>query len=212
MPKTIRMFAAAAFIVAGVGFAPIVHAQKNTPDFGDDASEWANDGECDDSRFTGEGMTSTVLLDEDVGHDAADCRDGWITGDITLLTGNAKPARYTPAFGDDDGDFANDDECDDPRFGGRGMTDADLLEDDVLHDAADCREAWNNGELRLVGISVSGAPRFGDDEGDYADDGECDDMRFKGDGMSAGPLLSDDIMHDAFDCKAAWDDGEIDLR
>ncbi len=82
----------------------------------------------------------------------------------------------TPEFGDDASEWANDDECDDPRFSG------------------------------------DGTPRFGDDDGDYSDDGECDDMRFVGKGMGVGPFLSDDIMHDASDCKAAWNAGDIKLR
>ena len=42
-------------------------------DFGDDASQWANDSQCDDMRFEGPGMTTTLLLDRDIGHDASDC-------------------------------------------------------------------------------------------------------------------------------------------
>jgi len=52
--------------------------------FGNNASEFANDGECDDRRFTGEGMTSTELLDSDVSHDATDCRKAYYAGTITL--------------------------------------------------------------------------------------------------------------------------------
>ncbi|MCB2065540.1 MAG: hypothetical protein KDE15_02740 [Erythrobacter sp.] len=46
-------------------------------DYGDDTSTWANDGECDDPRFenapNGTGMAA-VLLEQDSGHDATDCR------------------------------------------------------------------------------------------------------------------------------------------
>ena len=48
-------------------------------DYGDDSSTWANDGECDDPRFEnapnsdGTGMAA-VLLDQDEGKDATDCR------------------------------------------------------------------------------------------------------------------------------------------
>ena len=44
----------------------------SVPDVEDDG-EWANDNECDDPRFEGEGMTSTPLLQEDVQRDATDC-------------------------------------------------------------------------------------------------------------------------------------------
>ena len=40
--------------------------------FGDDAGQWANDGECDDPSFTGRGMGLTDSQ-EDRGHDATDC-------------------------------------------------------------------------------------------------------------------------------------------
>lgn len=53
-------------------------------DFGDDTGDWANDGECDDSRFEGSGMTNTILLDEDIGHDATDCRTAFEQGDLQL--------------------------------------------------------------------------------------------------------------------------------
>ncbi|RMD94150.1 MAG: hypothetical protein D6811_03435, partial [Alphaproteobacteria bacterium] len=55
-------------------------------DFGDDASIYANDGECDDPRFEGPGMTSTPLLDTDRGHDASDCRAAYQAGTIRLKT------------------------------------------------------------------------------------------------------------------------------
>src|SRR5687768_16829874 len=44
-------------------------ATAAAPDFGDDNGSYANDGECDDKRFEGPGMTSTPLLDQDVRHD-----------------------------------------------------------------------------------------------------------------------------------------------
>lgn len=53
-------------------------------DFGDDASEWSNDDECDDPRFQGPGMTNTPLLDSDIRHDATDCREAYERGELTL--------------------------------------------------------------------------------------------------------------------------------
>jgi len=52
-------------------------------DFGDDSSVWANDGECDDPRFQGPG-THSILLEEDRGADATDCRTLYEAGQITL--------------------------------------------------------------------------------------------------------------------------------
>ncbi len=155
-------------------------------------------------------MTPTILVDSDIGHDATDCRLAWNAGNLKLATG-PKKAAVKPKFGDDDGDFAEDGQCDDPRFIGLAMSD-ELYAEDILHDASDCREAWNNGDLRLVGIQADGAPRFGDDDGEYSFDGECDDPRFDGDGMTVTDLYAEDILHDATDCRTAWQDGDISLR
>jgi hypothetical protein len=205
-----RVLAASALMIACSGNLTVAHAQK-APDFGDDKSRWARDGECDDRRFAGRGMTATILLDSDVGHDASDCRAAWKAGRLQLATSGSQHV-VRPNFGDDEGDWANDEECDDPRFGGRGMTDTTLLAEDVLHDASDCRAAWSKGELRLIGIFADGTPDFGEDDGAYSEDGQCDDLRFVGPAVSDVELLADDIMHDASDCEAAWDDGEIELR
>ena len=53
-------------------------------DFGDNSSDWAGDGECDDPRFAGRGMAST-LLEEDRLHDADDCRELFSQGAIGLV-------------------------------------------------------------------------------------------------------------------------------
>lgn len=52
------------------------------------------------------------------------------------------------AFGDDSSAWANDGECDDPRFEGRGMA-ATLVADDLGHDATDCRRLYEAGDIRL---------------------------------------------------------------
>lgn len=114
-------------------------------EFGDDRSEWAKDGECDDKRFSGEGMTDTPLLDSDVLHDATDCRTAFEKGTITLKTTRTSNI----IWGDDNGEWANDGECDDMRFEGPGMTTTPLLDEDVKHDATDCRVAYEQGRLEL---------------------------------------------------------------
>ncbi len=55
-------------------------------DFGDDLSSWANDGECDDPRFAGEG-TANTLLEDDRYHDATDCSEAYAAGTIQLADG-----------------------------------------------------------------------------------------------------------------------------
>ncbi len=78
-----RAGAALAFCLAALPAA--LHAQ---PDFGDDTSQWANDGECDDPRFEGEGVAQT-LLDTDAYHDATDCRTLLDRGLVALRDGTA---------------------------------------------------------------------------------------------------------------------------
>lgn len=53
-------------------------------DFGDDLSRWANDGECDDPRFNGEG-SATTLVEADRYHDATDCRTLYERGAVYLV-------------------------------------------------------------------------------------------------------------------------------
>ncbi len=132
----------------------------------------------------------------------------------------------TPNFGDDAGRFAKDGECDDMRFDGPGMTDTLLIDSDILHDATDCRAAFNQNRLRYLGGHRNGAPvasttparrdssriQWGNDTSKYAKDGECDDKRFSGAGMTTTPLLDSDISHDATDCRAAFEAGRLELR
>ena len=54
----------AAMVRSEAASASIAAGEAQAIDFGDDESAWANDGECDDSRFHGDGMSDT-LLDED---------------------------------------------------------------------------------------------------------------------------------------------------
>lgn len=114
-------------------------------------------------------------------------------------------------FGDDSGDWSNDGECDDPRFIGPGMTDTVLLASDVLRDATDCRTFYNAGLLTLRGVAADGMIDFGNDSSEWAFDGECDDMRFAGKGMTRTPLFFEDIMTDATDCRNAFDAGLLTL-
>src|SRR5688572_18047025 len=102
------------------------------------------------------------------------------------------PTAATPDFGDDTGKYARDGECDDMRFSGPGMTSTPLLDEDIKHDATDCRAAYNQDRLKFRGDDVTSATlddsietqlsriQWGDDNGDFANDGECDDKRFDG--------------------------------
>ena len=188
-------------------------------DFGNNASDWANDGECDDPRFEGRGMAS-VLLDEDLGRDANDCRALFNSGMIRLRGsaggGSGSVDSSGVDFGNNASDWANDGECDDPRFEGQGMASV-LLDEDLRRDANDCRSLYNAGMIRLRGstntrsVPSSGNVNFGNDTSDWANDGECDDPRFIGDGM-ASVLLDEDLGRDATDCRNLYNRGWIRLR
>jgi hypothetical protein len=132
-------------------------------------------------------------------------------------------AATTIDFGDDNGDWANDNECDDKRFIGPGMTATPLLDADIGHDATDCRTAYAAGNLQLRDAAAAAAPQalaapvsggavdFGDDSSRWANDNECDDKRFTGAGMTATPLLDEDIGHDATDCRTAYEAGRLQM-
>ena len=147
---TATILAAAMFAAA---WAPIPAAAQAV-DFGDDASKFSKDGECDDKRFTGAGMTDTTLLDSDIRHDDTDCRSAYNQGRLTF-NGSSGSQAYAASglnhiiWGDDNGKYASDGECDDKRFSGAGMTSTPLLDADVKHDATDCRAAFRQGRLQL---------------------------------------------------------------
>lgn len=199
-----------------------------TADFGDDSSPFAHDGECDDPRFAGPGMTATRLLDSDIGADASDCRAAFGAGRLTLAGQTAMPvpgkgpatARpMTPAgldLGDDSGDWPADGECDDRRFAGPGMA-AALSWSQTGRDATDCGAILAAGNIRLWDWAAARAATdcsaisFGNDSGGYAFDGECDDMRFEGPG-TASTMTPDYIGADATDCRQLCSFGVIGLR
>jgi hypothetical protein len=157
-----------------VCLALIAAPSQAQPDFGDNTSRWANDGECDDPRFEGEGAADT-LVDEDLGHDATDCRKLFNANRIALRTPAAN-ASDAIDFGDDDSEWARDGECDDPRFEGEGSA-ATLLDVDAYHDATDCRTLLAQGRLSLSSTAVvadlqRGRLEKGDDTlstGEFAD-------------------------------------------
>ena len=118
--------------------------------FGTNASDYARDGECDDRRFVGEGMAAS-LEGESLGADAADCEALFNEGKIKLWDINAaREATMCNAieFGNDTNDFAQDGECDDPRFEGFESA-LSLLADDAGTDATDCRKLCEFGRIFL---------------------------------------------------------------
>lgn len=151
--RTVTRHVLTAVLLLAAAQAPV---QAQNIDFGDDSSQFAKDGECDDMRFSGDGMTDTTLIDSDIKHDATDCRVAYNQGRLTYQ-GGRRNTPATPAvtpnsriiFGDDTSKYAKDGECDDKRFTGDGMTDTPLLDSDIKHDATDCRVAYEQGRLQL---------------------------------------------------------------
>lgn len=119
-------------------------------DFGDNASRFSHDDECDDRRFHGEGMSAEYDW-KDATHDAADCQSLWEAGSISLwVAEDALLATDCDSidFGSDASKYAHDGVCDDPRFEGWGAAEV-LLAGDEERDASDCRRLC---EFGLIGL------------------------------------------------------------
>ncbi len=120
-------------------------------------------------------------------------------------------------FGDDSGEWSNDGECDDRRFyGSTGMA-SGLDRDDVGRDATDCKRGYDLGVLKVWDFQAAKAAttcsaiNFGDDSGDWPNDGQCDDYRFEGPGADH-VQLTEDIGKDKTDCARLCEFGEVALR
>ncbi len=175
-------FAACLAVSAAALLAPLP-ALAQAPDFGDDTSVWANDGECDDPRFQGPGVAPSAV-EADQMHDATDCRAAFEAGTATLIggqaaqpaqTGGKGPQAVVPAqpaepaqpaqpaaatgsinFGDDTSEWANDGECDDRRFVGAGMA-LSLGRANIGRDATDCRGLFEAGQIQLWDATAAAA-------------------------------------------------------
>lgn len=215
---SIRLLGAAAALA--LISAPAAFAQDNDAiDYGDDTSTWANDGECDDPRFEGEGMASG-LERVNLLKDATDCRtlleEGKISFSNTQYDPNAQVVNGTD-LGDNSYEFANDDQCDDARFIGAGMA-VSPSRDAIMRDRDDCSYGFQLGELTLASELPDPVETtyddidFGHDKGGYPGDGECDDPRFSGTGMATISLENGNIGGDRKDCLAAYKAGDIVLK
>ncbi|MEO1677585.1 MAG: hypothetical protein AAFU80_05425 [Pseudomonadota bacterium] len=119
-------------------------------DFGDDSGDYANDGECDDRRFYGPGMATTLDW-EQLARDATDCSLAYQSERVRIWNFEDSLAATRCEmiqWGDDESGFPFDGECDDPRFEGRAV-DGVMVADDAGHDATDCRRAC---EFGLIGL------------------------------------------------------------
>ena len=198
--------------------------------FGDDSGDWAFDGECDDPRFEestsfdagtddSKPRMSDVTLAQNQFRDATDCLRAVRAGTVVLTTLNDDERAI---FGDDSGDWAFDGECDDPRFEESTSFDAGTddskprmsdvtLAQNQFRDATDCLRAVRAGTVVLTTLNDDERAIFGDDSGEWAFDGECDDPRFEGMGTA---VVVDPEMEskDATDCLRAFRKGEVNFR
>ena len=161
-------------------------------DFGDDSGRFPNDGECDDGRFEGEGMGVT----SQVRGDATDCRALYREGRVQLVS---LPVVESP-FGSDSW-LSGNGECDDARFEGKRMG----IPWEVGTDATDCRRLLEEGRIQWRDDRFD----LGDDSSIFANDGECDDGRFGGDGVG---ITDFGILQDATDCQRLLRMGRIRWR
>ena len=115
--------------------------------YGDDSSDFSNDGECDDPRFVGPATTDSPDWSS-TGADATDCRQSVKAGARYWFntTEFHTPICSAEDFGDDSGMFSNDGACDDPRYFGFASGTI-LLVSDTKVDASDCRRACEFGLL-----------------------------------------------------------------
>lgn len=118
--------------------------------FGDDTSEYSNDGECDDRRFRGAGVTEEMDW-ADATHDATDCQKLFNSGKISLWVADEAIQSTTCSaidYGSNASEYSDDGVCDDPRF--EGWAAAEILSSDDKHkDANDCRRLCEYG---LIGL------------------------------------------------------------
>lgn len=140
------------FNSGGIATAPTRPVAPSGPgfSFGNDTSQWAFDGECDDPRFQGIGMAVTAsLTNSNIMRDATDCRNLYNSGQIQFFSASGISGGSTGGginFGNDTSQWAFDGECDDPRFSGPGMAVAgSLTSANIRRDATDCRNLYNSG-------------------------------------------------------------------
>ncbi len=129
---------------------PVSAPQRRTVSFGNDRGEYPRDGECDDPRFVGAGMASTVE-DANIRGDAEDCRRHFRLGNIRLarLKSESSISECRAInYGNNASEWARDGECDDPRFTGPG-TDDIMQINDLRSDARDCRALCEAGQVWL---------------------------------------------------------------
>ena len=118
--------------------------------------EYANDNECDEERYGGQGYC-------DAGTDTADC------------------SLVSAGISDDSCTFANDGECDEYRFAGTGAC-QDGSDRTDCEAWATQRESDFLDRARALGVDTQAVARLGDNSCRWAYDDECDDLNYGGTG------------------------------
>jgi hypothetical protein len=188
-------------------------ALAQVPDFGLDTSVWANDGECDDPRFTGPG-TSNMALDANLMADATDCRTAFEAGTAQLVQGEAaaQPAPAAPVAPAPDVKGAQIAAPAVPAEPAAPLPPATASAEPAAPHATTPMPGAKGAQPAVppgpAPTATSVQVNFGDDSSEWANDGECDDRRFVGQGMATA-LSSANIGHDATDCQALHEAGQI---
>jgi hypothetical protein len=194
--------------------------------FGDNSGMFADDGECDDPRFEGPGAAAFTSEASEL-RDANDCRSLFQAGRVSLAeeasTAMGSSATSTSSNRNSEPATAREPEPYTPGTP-RGDIDGATLEDGSIFASGTVYGGpINPGDRSRVGMpdtaayvpppprrTATGGIDFGDNSSAYANDGECDDPRFEGEGM-AFISFDEDRGKDANDCRAAFEAGTITL-
>jgi len=126
------------------------------PAFAQDTCEYANDNECDEVRYGGQGYC-------DAGTDTTDC------------------SLVSAGVNDDSCSFANDGECDEFRFGGTGACQDGSDRTDCEAWVVE-RELTFLERAAAISLPDATVSRLGDNTCRWSYDDECDDINFGGTG------------------------------
>lgn len=137
-------------------FLVLIALSFAVPAYAQDSCDFANDNECDEARYGGQGY----------------CETGTDTSDCTLLSAG---------INDDSCSFANDGECDEFRFNGSGACQDGSDATDCAAWQVD-REVSFLERATALGVNTATVTALGDNTCRWSFDGECDDPAFGGTG------------------------------
>jgi len=137
-------------------FLALIFMLLAVPAFAQNTCEYANDNECDEARYGGQGY----------------CDTGTDTNDCALLS---------QGIANDSCVFGNDNECDEYRFGGTGSCQDGSDTSDCAAWVVQ-RESDFFDRARSLGVAQADINRLGDNTCRWSYDGECDDPNYGGTG------------------------------